>query len=88
MHGIRVWIVCEVPMGRPVTVPSIRRNQTDPFAPLANLVFDVVALGNSGADIRLTPGADGNGFCPLVGGTPYAVTFGARDGRLSNWLLA
>jgi len=75
-------------MGRPVAVPSNRRDRTGPLAPLANLVFDVFALGHGMADIRFTLGAHGNGFSPLVVGAPHSVTFGAGDGRLSNWLLA
>jgi len=62
-------------------VPSTRRDRTDPLAPLANLVFDVFALGHGMADIPLTLGARGNGFSPLVVGTPHSVTFWAGEGR-------
>ncbi len=53
-------------------MPSTRRDRTGPLAPLANLVFGVFALGHGMADIRLTLGAHGNGFSPLVVGAPHA----------------
>jgi hypothetical protein len=62
-------------------VPCTGRDRTGPLASLANLVFGVFALGHGMADIRLTLGAHGNGFSPLVVGAPHSVTFRAGEGR-------
>jgi hypothetical protein len=60
---------------------------TGTLAPLANLVFDVVALGDGVADIRLTFGAGGNGFSNLAGGSTPSFTFGAAGDGGDGWVI-
>ncbi|MCS5636446.1 MAG: PEP-CTERM sorting domain-containing protein [Myxococcota bacterium] len=59
---------------------------TGTVAPLANLVFDVVALGDGIADIRLTLGAGGNGFWMANGMSP-SVTFGPAGDGADGWVI-
>ena len=60
---------------------------TGTLAPLANLVFDVVALGDGVADIRLTLGAGGTGFGYLAGGGAPSLTFGAAGDGGDGWVI-
>ena len=59
---------------------------TGTFAPLAKLVFDVMALGDGVADIRLTLGAGGNGFW-MGNGTNPVVTFGPAGDGGDGWVI-
>jgi hypothetical protein len=59
---------------------------TGTLAPLASLVFDVVASGDGVADIRLTLGASGNGFFMRSGPIP-SITFGAAGDAGDGWVI-
>ncbi len=59
---------------------------TGTLAPLASLVFDVVAFGDGVADIRLTLGAGGNAFAMASGPTP-SVTFGPAGDAGDGWVI-
>jgi hypothetical protein len=59
---------------------------TGTLAPLANLVFDVIALGDGVADIRLTLGAGGNAFV-MANGSPPSLTFGAAGDGGDGWVI-
>lgn len=59
---------------------------TGTLAPLASLVFDVVASGDGVADIRLTLGAGGNTFFMASGPTP-SITFGPAGDAGDGWVI-